>query len=237
MDLRKKIIFQRAQRHLKQSLDSMDISELKPQRGRYNDRQIRDDADKQSRGRTFNGERRNRKSRYELYDDKDPVKPLRYAGKPAATKKKNEDNEAMIEYEKWRPISYTEWKNAELRKKEKEEKYKASTLAQRQNTSWKNVERKKRRQEKKVKSSTNTETPTRNAIKCGLKDRKKTTSRAPSVEIVGKSDNTNDRVSNRPKSPSVECIGVVPPRYNNRQSITTKTTMQLTVHKEYRYQN
>jgi len=211
-DLRQRILYNQAKRELKQQINSLDRKDI--QRGEVksatkptNDTYRKTDAKNRTKSRIEDRKREERTTQY-AYDWRVP--------------------------DDWRPISYTEWRQSELRKKEKEEKYKASTLAQRQNTSWENVERKKRHQDKKVKSSTNTETPTRNAIKCGLKDGKKTTSRAPSVEIVGKSDNTNDRVSNRPKSPSVECIGVVPPRYNNRQSITTKTTMQLTVHKEYR---
>ena len=214
MDLRKKIVYQRAQRHLKQSLDSMDISELKPPRGRYNDRQIRDDADKQSRGRTFNGERRERKSRYELYDDKDPVRPLRYAGKPTATKKMNEDKEAMIDYEKWRPISYTEWRNAELRKKKTVERNEASTSAKRHHTNWRDVESNKQRQQRKsshnISNTSNNMEATRNKYS--------------SVEVVHVNNGPKVRTTHRDRSPSVEILKELPPRRMTTHTLTVKQT-------------
>ena len=187
-DLRRKIIYQRAQRHLKQSLDNMDISELKPQRGRCKDRQISDDADKKSRT-----EDRKREERTTLYAE--------YRGVP--------DN--------WRPISYTEWRQSEMKKKQKEEEYKASTSAKRHHTNGRDVESKKQRQQRKsshnISNTSNNMEATRNKYS--------------SVEVVHVNNGPKARTTHRDRSPSIEILKEVPPRRMTTHTFTVqKTTIQ-----------
>jgi len=162
----------------------MDISELKPQKGRCKDRQISDDADKKSRT-----EDRKREKRTTLYAE--------YRGVP--------DN--------WRPISYNEWRQAEMKKKQKEEEYKASTSAKRHHTNWRDVESEKQRKLRKgsqnISNTSNNMEATRN-----------------SVEIVHVNNGPKARTTHRDRSPSIEIIKEVPPR---RMTTHTLTVQQTTI--------